>query len=69
MRVLAVQPSSAAVERVFSLLKGSFSCKQTSALEDYIECSVMTHLVNSIVYTDAIATANIYHKYLFQRET
>ena len=41
-KVLLVQPSSAAVERVFSLLKGSFSCKQTSALEDYsIECSLM----------------------------
>ena len=40
-KVLLVQPFSAAVEQVFSLLKGSFSCKQTSALEDYIECSVM----------------------------
>ena len=39
--VLLVQPSSAAAERVFSLLANSFSERQESSLEDYIQCSVM----------------------------
>ena len=39
--VLLVQPSSAATERVFSLLKNSFSQSQSSSLEDYIETSLM----------------------------
>lgn len=39
--ILLVQPSSAAAERVFSLLTNSFSEKQTSALEDCIEASIM----------------------------
>ena len=38
--VLLVQPSSAAAERVFSLLENSFSSSQTSALEDYISLSI-----------------------------
>ena len=33
---LLIQPSSAAVERVFSLLKNSFKENQARALEDYI---------------------------------
>jgi len=40
-KVLLLQPSSAASERVFSLLKASFSDQQESSLEDYIETSVM----------------------------
>ena len=40
-RMLLVQPSSAAAERVFSLLANSFSISQTFALEDYIQISVM----------------------------
>ena len=40
-RMLLVQPSSAAAERVFSLLQNSFSKGQTSALQDYIQISVM----------------------------
>ena len=40
-KVLLVQPSSAASERVFSLLKSSFNCQQLSALQDYIEVSLM----------------------------
>ena len=41
--VLLMQPSSAAAERVFSILSNSFSDRQESSLEDYIELSVMLH--------------------------
>ena len=34
-------PSSAAVERAFSLLANSFGDRQQNALEDYVEASVM----------------------------
>ena len=40
-KVLLVQPSSAAAERVFSLLKATFSDQQDSALQDYLESSIM----------------------------
>ena len=40
-QVLLIQPSSAAAERVFSLLENSFSEKQARTLEDYIETSIM----------------------------
>ena len=36
-----VQPSSAASERVFSLLKASFNEQQDSALQDCLESSLM----------------------------
>ena len=39
--VILVQPSSAAAERVFSLLKNSFTEKQDSSLQDYVETSLM----------------------------
>ena len=39
--VLLMQPSSAAAERVFSLLENSLSEKQARTLEDYIETSIM----------------------------
>ena len=39
--VLLFQPSSTAAERVFSLLKNSIQEQQFSALEDYIETSIM----------------------------
>ena len=39
--VFLVQPSSAAAERVFSLLTNSFSPQQETSLEDYKELSVM----------------------------
>ena len=39
--VLLVQPSSAAAERVFSILSSSFNSRQESSLEDYIQFSVM----------------------------
>ena len=38
--VLLVQPSSAAAERVFSILQ-RFTAQQQSSLEDYLELSVM----------------------------
>lgn len=40
-KVSLVQPSSAAAERVFSLLKNSFSDRQLHSLQDYIEASLM----------------------------
>ena len=44
--VLLVQPSSGAAERVFSLLNNSFNTRQESALEDYIQLSVMLQYNN-----------------------
>ena len=38
---LLLQPSSAASERVFSLLNNSFNDRQHNSLEDYIETSIM----------------------------
>ena len=40
-KVILLQPSSAAAERVFSLLNSSFSEQQQNSLEDYVEASVM----------------------------
>lgn len=40
-KVLLVQPSSAAAEQVFSILKASFSHQQQLALNDYIQTSLM----------------------------
>ena len=40
-KVLVVQPSSAAAERVFSILSISFTDQQEQSLEDYVEASVM----------------------------
>ena len=45
--VLLVQQSSAAAERVFSILSSSFTERQTSSLEDYIETAVMLQYNNS----------------------
>ena len=39
--ILLIQPSSGAAERAFSILSNSFGEKQTKALQDYIETSVM----------------------------
>ena len=38
---MAIAPSSAAAERVFSLLKAAFTAQQESALEDQLEVVVM----------------------------
>ena len=40
-KVLLVQPSSAASERVFSLLNASFQSQQHNTLQDYLETSIM----------------------------
>ena len=40
-KILLLQPSSAASERVFSLLNNSFGFKQNSSLEDYVETSIL----------------------------
>ena len=40
-KVLLVQPSSAASERVFSILSASFNDQQDSSLSDYLQASVM----------------------------
>ena len=40
-KIILIQPSSAAAERVFSLLKASFGEQQDMALQDYIEASIM----------------------------
>ena len=40
-KVLFVQPSYAAAERAFSLLKAAFNDQQLLALQDYLETSVM----------------------------
>ena len=40
-KILLIQPSSAASERVFSLLKNSFGPQQDHALKDYVEASLM----------------------------
>ena len=41
LQIVLVQPSSAAAERVFSLLSSSFRSQQESSLEDYIQLSLM----------------------------
>ena len=40
-KALLVQPSSAAAERVFSVLNNTFGSNQTNSLEDYVEAAVM----------------------------
>jgi hypothetical protein len=41
-----VSPTSAAVERVFSILRDSFHHGQNGALEDYVESSLMLQYNN-----------------------
>ena len=45
-KVLLCQPSSAAVERVFSLLNNHFGHSQYSSLEDYVETAIMLQYNN-----------------------
>ena len=40
---LLIQPSSAVVERMFSLLPNSFGDAQSRSMEDYVESSIMLH--------------------------
>ena len=46
MKVLLVQPSSAAVERAFSILNSSFNDSQEHALVDYLQACVMLQCNN-----------------------
>ena len=39
--VALIQPSSGAVERVFSILTNTFGTQQDHSLQDYIEASLM----------------------------
>ena len=41
MKVILVQPSSAAAEKVFSIINSSFNDSQDHALVDYIQACVM----------------------------
>ena len=41
LNLASVQPSSAAAERVFSILRSHFDDHQAGALEDYLEAAVM----------------------------
>lgn len=45
-QILLLQPSSAASERVFSLLQNSFNNRQEQALQDYIETSLILQYNN-----------------------
>ncbi len=45
-KAVLVQPSSAACERVFSILNNSFGAQQFNCLEDYIETSLMMQYNN-----------------------
>ena len=40
-KIFLIQPTSATVERVFSLLTNCFNDQQEGALQDYIECTLM----------------------------
>ena len=45
--ILAIQqPSSAAVERVFSMLNNTFKDQQHNSLQDYLEASIMLRYNN-----------------------
>ena len=44
--IALVQPSSAAVERVFSMLKAPFGPQQDNSLQDYIESSLILQYNN-----------------------
>ena len=54
---IAIQPSSAAAERTFSLLYASFGVCQASTLEDYLEAATMQlTLVTFFLHTLCIAS-------------
>ena len=66
-KVVLVQPSSAAAERVFSILSTSFGPQQDLALQDYIECSTMLQYnkryifeYNYIIYDGIIINYDVF---------
>ena len=52
-KVFLLQPSSAAAERVFSVLKNSFGEQQIHSLQDYIESSVMLQYNKHSIFINA----------------
>ena len=70
--VVLVQPSSAAAERVFSLLQNSFTKRQQSLLEDYVSLLIMIRNTNCPLFCMTLKNLlsliiinfwNIYHHY------
>ena len=59
---MLVQPSSAAAERVFSILTNSFSSQQESSLEDYIQCYNTTMI--ALYYARHVRESNFCLLYL-----
>ena len=55
VKVLVVQPSSAALEQIFSLLNNSFSDEQERSLQDYIETSLMLQNNKHIVFGELVS--------------
>ena len=45
-KMFLIQPSSAASERVFSLLNNSFGSRQNSSLQDYVEAAILLQYNN-----------------------
>ena len=57
-KIALIHPSSAAAERVFSLLQSSFGKQQEQSLEDYIQLSVMMQYIIEMI----ISVDNHYNK-------
>ena len=57
-KLILVQPSSAAAERVFSLLKASSSERQDHALQDYFETSFELQYNNGDIVRVLVACSN-----------
>ena len=68
-KILLVQSSFAAAERVFSLLTNSFCDKQTNALQDYIETSIILQYTNTelnlYIHTTHYCVMNLNFQWLF----
>ena len=60
-RVFMVSPTSAAVERVFSILRDSFHHGQNGALEDYVESSLCTTTGLALAFRSASAMQRLLH--------
>ena len=64
-KVLVVQPSSAVAERVFSLLKSSFSERQGQSLQDYLETSLMLQYNKHWYNIDLQCSLHHMHMFVF----
>ena len=47
MKIIVLQPSSAAAEQVFSILDASIGQSQTQCLEDIVETSIIIIAINN----------------------